>query len=66
MPVAELCAPGALVALWLTNRERLRRTVEAEILPAWGLVPIAEWLWLKARTSPAPACMGNFSREQRC
>ena len=33
--------------LWVTNRERLRRFVEAELLPAWGLVHAAEWFWLK-------------------
>ena len=36
-----------MLALWVTNRERLRRFVEAELLPAWGLVLAAEWFWLK-------------------
>lgn len=36
-----------MLALWVTNRERLRRFVEAELLPAWGLVPAAQWVWLK-------------------
>ncbi len=36
-----------VVALWVTNRERLRAFVQAELLPAWGLAPAAEWFWLK-------------------
>ena len=35
------------MALWVTNRERLRRFVEAELLPTWGLELAAQWLWLK-------------------
>ena len=39
--LAELChAGGALVALWVTNRERIRRYVEETLLPAWGCVPV--------------------------
>ena len=26
-----------MLALWVTNRERHRRFIEAELLPAWGL-----------------------------
>ncbi|XWS24326.1 hypothetical protein CRYUN_Cryun28dG0091800 [Craigia yunnanensis] len=28
---------GALVALWVTNREKLRNLVEKELFPAWGV-----------------------------
>ena len=39
LPLRQLCHPaGALVALWVTNRERIRRYVEHELLPAWGCV----------------------------
>ena len=39
LPVREMChANGALVALWVTNRERIRRYVEETLLPAWGCV----------------------------
>jgi N6-adenosine-specific RNA methylase IME4 len=48
LPVRQLChASGALVALWVTNRERIRRFVESSLLPAWGLELVAEWHWLK-------------------
>ena len=49
LPLPQLCAPGALVALWVTNRERTRRFVEETLLPGWGLTLLAEWLWLKTQ-----------------
>eukprot|EP00899_Mesostigma_viride_P020179 jgi/Mesvir1/28162/Mv04724-RA.1 len=38
---------GALLALWVTNREKLRRFVEGELFPAWGVTHVATWYWLK-------------------
>lgn len=56
-----------LLALWVTNRERHRRFVDAELLPAWGLRHVATWYWLKVTNDaqlvsslvccPAPASM---------
>lgn len=45
---------GGLVALWMTNRERHWRFVESELLPAWGLAPVATWLWLKVANDGRP------------
>ena len=36
-----------VLALWVTNRERHRRFIDAELLPAWGLRHVATWHWLK-------------------
>ena len=36
-----------MLALWVTNRERLRRFVDQELLPKWGLEQVATWFWLK-------------------
>lgn len=36
-----------MLALWVTNRERHRRFIDAELLPAWGLRHVASWYWLK-------------------
>lgn len=36
-----------MLALWVTNRERHRRFIDAELLPAWGLRHVATWHWLK-------------------
>ena len=42
-----VCSQGGLVALWMTNRARLWRFVESELLPAWGVCNAATWAWLK-------------------
>jgi N6-adenosine-specific RNA methylase IME4 len=48
LPVRQLCCPaGALVAVWVTNRERVRRLLYDRLFPAWGLTLMAEWRWLK-------------------
>ena len=36
-----------MLALWVTNRERHRRFIDAELLPAWGLRHVATLYWLK-------------------
>ncbi|KAL0023098.1 hypothetical protein WJX77_000936 [Trebouxia sp. C0004] len=38
---------GCLVAMWVTNRERHHRFIHEELLPHWGLLHVATWLWLK-------------------
>ncbi|KAK9799808.1 hypothetical protein WJX73_001282 [Symbiochloris irregularis] len=40
-----------LVVLWMTNRSRLWRFMETELLPAWGLRLCATWLWLKVTST---------------
>eukprot|EP00249_Psilotum_nudum_P014164 c24697_g1_i4 orf=45-1454(+) len=42
---------GALVALWITNREKLRSFVEDMLFPAWGVINAGTWYWLKVRSS---------------
>lgn len=37
--------------MWVTNRERLRRFVDQELLPKWGLEQVATWFWLKVTNS---------------
>ncbi|EXC07303.1 Methyltransferase-like protein 2 [Morus notabilis] len=39
---------GAIIALWVTNREKLRCFVEEELFPAWGVKYMATFYWLKA------------------
>ncbi|XP_020157987.1 methyltransferase-like protein 2 [Aegilops tauschii subsp. strangulata] len=51
LPVQELAHPaGALVVLWITNREKLRRFVEEELLPSWGVKDPTEFYWLKVKS----------------
>jgi hypothetical protein len=39
--------PCSLVAVWVTNRPRMHRFAQEQLLPAWGLTHVATWLWLK-------------------
>ena len=48
LPIKQLThTDGALVALWVTNREKLRGFVEKELFPAWGVRYVASFYWLK-------------------
>lgn len=48
LPVKQLAhSGGALVALWVTNREKLRTFVENELFPKWGVKSAATIYWLK-------------------
>lgn len=48
IPMRQLAHPeGALVALWVTNREKLRTFVEKDLFPAWGVSYAASLYWLK-------------------
>ncbi|XP_009334546.2 methyltransferase-like protein 2 isoform X2 [Pyrus x bretschneideri] len=50
LPIKQLChTNGALVALWVTNREKLRGFVEKELFPAWGVEYAATCYWLKVK-----------------
>ncbi|KAH7293353.1 hypothetical protein KP509_28G021900 [Ceratopteris richardii] len=41
---------GALIGLWVTNREKLWTFVEKELFPAWGVNLQAIWYWLKVKS----------------
>jgi N6-adenosine-specific RNA methylase IME4 len=48
LPIKQLThTEGALVALWVTNREKLRSFVEKELFAAWGVSYAASFHWLK-------------------
>ncbi|KAL3514601.1 hypothetical protein ACH5RR_027318 [Cinchona calisaya] len=50
LPIKKLThTDGALIALWVTNREKLRRFVENELFPAWGVKYAATFYWLKVK-----------------
>eukprot|EP00268_Persea_americana_P042100 TRINITY_DN4208_c1_g1_i8.p1 TRINITY_DN4208_c1_g1~~TRINITY_DN4208_c1_g1_i8.p1 ORF type:complete len:426 (-),score=64.60 TRINITY_DN4208_c1_g1_i8:198-1475(-) len=50
LPVKQLAhTEGALVALWVTNREKLRVFVEKELFPAWDVLNVTEFYWLKVK-----------------
>ncbi|KAI3825578.1 hypothetical protein L1987_07069 [Smallanthus sonchifolius] len=50
IPIKRLAhADGALVALWVTNKEKLRIFVENDLFPKWGVKYIATHYWLKVK-----------------
>ncbi|XP_072979046.1 methyltransferase-like protein 2 isoform X1 [Typha angustifolia] len=57
LPVKELAhTEGALVALWMTNREKLRIFVEKELFPAWGVTDAAIFYWMKVKPDGSLIC----------
>lgn len=56
LPIKKLThTEGALLALWVTNREKLRGFVEKELFPSWGVKYMATLYWLKVTLFPS--CM---------
>ncbi|KAE9600074.1 hypothetical protein Lal_00046200 [Lupinus albus] len=52
LPIKQLThTNGALVCLWVTNREKLRSFVERELFPAWGVSFAANFYWLKVKAN---------------
>ncbi|CAN4093806.1 unnamed protein product [Withania somnifera] len=52
LPVKQLChTSGALVALWVTNREKLRGFVQNDLFPKWGVTYAASFYWLKVKAN---------------
>ncbi|MQL82774.1 hypothetical protein Taro_015234 [Colocasia esculenta] len=47
---------GALVALWVTNREKLRAFIEEELFPAWGVASSTAFYWLKVKADGSMLC----------
>ncbi|CAH2036846.1 unnamed protein product [Thlaspi arvense] len=57
LPINQLTHPeGALVALWVTNREKLLNFVEKELFPAWGIKYVATMYWLKVKPDGTLIC----------
>lgn len=55
LPMRRLLDPrGAVVALWLPNRERHWRFALGPLAEAWGVSPIAQWAWLKTDAAGEP------------
>ncbi|XP_059637663.1 methyltransferase-like protein 2 isoform X2 [Cornus florida] len=50
LPIMQLThTEGALVALWVTNREKLRSFIDKELFPTWGVKYMATLYWLKVK-----------------
>ncbi|KAG0259000.1 Methyltransferase-like protein 4 [Mortierella polycephala] len=44
----------AIVAVWITNRAKVKKVVIEKLFPAWGLELVAHWYWLKMTTHGEP------------
>lgn len=38
---------GGIVAVWITNRTKVKKMVIEKLFPTWGLQWVAHWIWLK-------------------
>ena len=47
LPVPHLLAPGALVGIWVTNKQKYLRFTRTELFPHWSVELVAEWYWVK-------------------
>ncbi|KAI8820561.1 MT-A70-domain-containing protein [Fimicolochytrium jonesii] len=47
LPLPSLLAPGALIAVWVTNKPKYQTFVREKLFPAWGVGVEAEWYWVK-------------------
>ena len=47
LPVPHLLAPGALVGIWVTNKQKYLRFTKTELFPHWSVELVAEWYWVK-------------------
>ncbi|KAG0295447.1 Methyltransferase-like protein 4 [Linnemannia gamsii] len=65
IPIPDLLSPitssngskegkGGVVAVWITNRAKIRKVVVEKLFPAWGLELVAHWYWLKVTTHGEP------------
>ncbi|KAJ3673988.1 hypothetical protein LUZ60_005980 [Juncus effusus] len=50
LPIKKLAhSNGALVALWVTNREKFQDFVFDELFPFWGVTNVVHFYWLKVK-----------------
>lgn len=47
LPVPHLLAQGALVGIWVTNKQKYLRFTKTELFPRWSIELVAEWYWVK-------------------
>ncbi|KAF9968300.1 Methyltransferase-like protein 4 [Mortierella alpina] len=45
---------GEIVAVWVTNRAKVKKVVVDKLFPSWGLELVAHWYWLKVTTKGVP------------
>ncbi|KAG0033221.1 Methyltransferase-like protein 4 [Podila clonocystis] len=54
IPIPHLLSKDGVVAVWITNRAKVKKVVIEKLFPAWGLIWEAHWFWLKVTTHGEP------------
>ncbi|KAG0363766.1 Methyltransferase-like protein 4 [Podila minutissima] len=54
IPIPQLLSKDGVVAVWITNRAKVKKVVIEKLFPAWGLTWVAHWFWLKVTTHGEP------------
>ncbi|CAJ1359719.1 unnamed protein product [Effrenium voratum] len=54
LPLGELLAPDALVAVWVTNDPKKQAFVRDELFKSWGVQAVACWTWVKVTNQGEP------------
>ena len=47
LPILQLASPGALVAVWITNKQKVIDFATKELFPFWSLELLGKWYWVK-------------------
>jgi len=66
IPLRNLLAAGALVAVWCTNSPSNIKDLKELLFPAWGLEFVASWFWVKVDRSGSPVGFLCFNLYQIC
>lgn len=65
IPVKDLLAPSALIAVWCTNAPSNITAIKDLIFPRWGVEYVTTWYWIKVTTDLEPLCeFGTGSQKQ--
>nr|KAJ3423176.1 hypothetical protein HK105_000991 [Polyrhizophydium stewartii] len=54
IPIAKITDAGAIIAVWVTNKQKVHDLVKNRLFPAWGVELAAEWMWLKVSSQGEP------------
>ncbi|GAA6046367.1 hypothetical protein JCM3770_004885 [Rhodotorula araucariae] len=63
---ALLADKPALVAVWLTNRNKFRRLVQDKLFPSWRIKGAAEWYWVKIASETGEPVWPLEAKHRRC
>ncbi|XP_043273744.1 N(6)-adenine-specific methyltransferase METTL4 isoform X2 [Venturia canescens] len=65
MPIENLLGKNGIVAVWCTNAPSHLNSILNEMFPAWGIVYVGKWYWVKVTQSGNTVCEFNFTNEKQ-